>query len=82
MKSTVFSVTVLSVLLFGGCGVSSDSSELTVPSGAVRIAKIADEWGDDVTVWNWCDRGTKVYLSIMAWKNTSVAASPNHKDCQ
>ena len=82
MKSTVFGVTVASVLLVGGCGMISDPSQSTVPEGAVRVAQIVTNAGDDVTVWNWCDRGTKVYLSIMAWKSTSVAASPNHKDCQ
>lgn len=75
---TVFVVLVLAVLLTG-CGVSSENTKL--PEGATKVAEISPMGGNETTVWNWCDRGTKVYFAYTLSDSVAIATSPDHKDC-
>lgn len=75
----VFIIILLAVFA-SGCTVSTENSK--VPEGAKKIVEINPMGGNETTVWNWCDRGTKVYFAYTISDSVALATSPDHKDCQ
>ena len=75
-------VVLVALVILTGCSIPDDEDQPNLPTGAVRIGEVDVGADGDVTIWNWCDRGTKVYLSVMRYKGVSLATSPDHKDCQ